>query len=198
MLLLGHVGITLGAAVLLSTILGNQDSSCARRNDVLELSSTPDAVQAAGDSQNRTKFGLSGLLAHLKVRPLIIGSLLPDMIDKPVGLYFLRKTFSNGRIFGHTLLFSVLTTFAGLCSYRRRRKTHMLNLSFGAVTHLILDEMWNIPKTFFWPVRGFRFEREDTGRWFARMFRKLRTEPGAYIPELIGAAILVALVRKRL
>jgi len=198
MLLLGHVGITLGAAVLLSTIIGNQDSPCTKRDEVHSSSSPSDTVRVAGDSQNSIKSWLSGLLANFKVRPLIICSLLPDMIDKPTGLYFLRKTFSSGRIFGHTLLFSMLATLTGICSYRRYRTTHIINISFGSITHLILDEMWNTPKTFFWPIRGFKFDKEDTSHWLGRMFRKLRTEPEAYIPELIGAAILVVLVWKRL
>ena len=199
MLLLGHVGITLGAAVLLSTIIGEQDSPCTRRNEVHKSSSSSsDTVQVASDSQDHKKSWLSGLFTHLDIRPLIIGSLLPDIIDKPIGLYFLRKTFSSGRIFGHTLLFSILATLTGIYSYRRYRKSQLLILSFGTITHLILDAMWHSPKTLFWPMRGHKFEKEDTSHWIEKMFRKLRAEPKVYVPELIGAVVLTWLVREKL
>ena len=199
MLLLGHLGITLGAAVLLSTIMGEQDSPCTRRNEAHKSSSSSsDTVQVASDSQNHIKSWLSRLLTHQKVKPLIIGSLLPDIIDKPVGLYFLRKTFSSGRIFGHTLLFSTLTALTGIYSYRRCRKPQPLYLSFGVITHIILDKMWRRPKTLFWPIRGCKFEKEDTSHWIGKMFCELRTEPETYIPELVGAAIFLGLVWKKL
>jgi hypothetical protein len=199
MLLLGHVGITLGAAVLLSSIIGNQDLPCTRENEVQKSSSRlSNIVQINSDSQDHKKSWLSSLITHLDIKPLIIGSLLPDIIDKPIGLYFLRKTFSSGRIFGHTLLFSTLATLAGIYSYRRYRKTQPLILSFGTITHLILDVMWHSPKTLFWPMKGHKFEKEDTSHWIERMFRKLRTESKIYVPELIGAVVLAWLMREKL
>jgi len=199
MLLLGHVGITLGAAALLSTIIRNQDLPCTRRNEVQKSSSRSfNIVQIANDSQDHKKSRLASLLTHLDIRPLIIGSLLPDIIDKPIGLYFLRKTFSSSRIFGHTLLFSILAALTGIYFYRRYRKAQTLNLSFGTITHLILDEMWHSPKTLFWPLRGYKFEKEDTSHWIEKMFRKLHTEPKVYVPELIGAVVLTWFVREKL
>ena len=37
---------------------------------------------------------------------LVVGSLLPDIIDKPLGL-ILYHGFGNGRLYAHTLLFNV-------------------------------------------------------------------------------------------
>lgn len=199
MLLLGHVGITLGTAVLLSSILRNQDLTCIYQNEEQESSShSSNIVQITSESQDHKRSWLSSLLTHLKVRPLTIGSLLPDIIDKPIGLYFLRKTFSSGTIFGHTLLFSILATLTGIYSYKRYRKSQPLILSFGTIIHLILDAMWRRPKTLFWPMRGHTFEKEDTSNWINKMFRKLYTEPKVYVPEIIGAVILMWLIRKKL
>ena len=63
---------------------------------------------------------------------------------------------------------------------------------------IMLDAMWRRPKTLFWPMRGHRFEKEDTSHWIEKMFHKLHTETEVYIPELIGAAIVVGLVRGKL
>jgi len=105
-------------------------------------------------------------LAHLFRKPhryqaSALGSLLPDIIDKPVGQFFFRDTFSNGRIFCHTLLFLILITLAGLCLYRSRGKTWLLGFSFGTFMHLIQDQMWLEPRTFLWPLYGFAFEKID-------------------------------------
>ena len=84
MLVLGHAGITLGAATLVAGALKSSHSS-----------------QVGGISW----FILLG--RYIDIRLLLVGSLLPDIIDKPIGQYFLVETFSNGRIFSHTLLFSI-------------------------------------------------------------------------------------------
>ena len=60
------------------------------------------------------------LARRVDIRLLAIGSLLPDIIDKPVGQVFFRGTFSDGRIFSHTLLFLALVSLGG---YARRRRT---------------------------------------------------------------------------
>ena len=47
------------------------------------------------------------------------GSLLPDLIDKPVGEILLAGSISNGRIFAHTLLFNFLLLLFCLWLYKR-------------------------------------------------------------------------------
>ena len=47
-------------------------------------------------------------------RAVLVGSILPDIIDKPIGAYLFRSTFHNSRIFAHTLLFSVLLMLMGV------------------------------------------------------------------------------------
>jgi len=125
------------------------------------------------------------------MRLLLIGSLLPDIIDKPVGLFFFKETFSNGRIFCHTLLFLVLITTVGLYYYRRHSKAWIITLSFGTLMHLILDQMWRTPQTLLWPLLGVYFERADITNWTLKIFYSLFTNPAIYIPELVGTAILV-------
>ena len=131
----------------------------------------------------------------------MVGALLPDIIDKPVGLFFFSETFGHGRIFSHTLLFLILVALAGLCLYLRHNRGWMLVLAFGTFTHLLLDQMWLTPSTLFWPFFGFDFWRGDPAGWVPGILNALLTNPEVYVPELVGAAILLwfglALVRRR-
>jgi hypothetical protein len=54
----------------------------------------------------------SKLKVKMDYRLIIIGSLLPDIIDKPVGMILLP--LNNGRVFGHTLLFILILLLIGL------------------------------------------------------------------------------------
>ena len=191
MLLFGHTGITLGVAALLANALPGGYFSRNTGNEVIESSSPSSQVPQAvsGNPGHRTSWFVS-LGARMDIRLLLIGSLLPDIIDKPVGLFFFREAISNGRIFCHTLLFLFLTTMAGVYLYRRLGKTHLFAVSFGVLTHLIFDQMWRNPHTLFWPFLGLIFDREDAAEWLINIFNALFTEPETYLPELAGAIIL--------
>ena len=119
-----------------------------------------------------------------------MGSLLPDIIDKPVGQFFFRDTFSNGRIFYNTLLFLILITIGGLYLYCNRKKTWLLVFSFGTFTHLVLDGMWLTPQTLLWPLYGFSFERLDLSYWGEDLFYNLLTNPLVWISELVGISLI--------
>lgn len=186
MLVFGHAGITLGAAALLSSALGSSRLSKTTRSEVIESSSHPSQA-----IPKRKAWWLTYLGSRIDIRLLFIGSLLPDIIDKPVGQFFFRETFSNGRIFCHTLLFLILVTVAGIYLYKRYSKTWLLAFSFGTLTHLVFDQMWRTPQTLFWPLLGFTFERADISNWILNILHALLTNPAVYLPELVGAIILI-------
>jgi inner membrane protein len=171
-LVLGHMGITLGAAVLLDSTL--------RKRHPFSYSATKEMEQ--------TK---PSLLSSIDLRLLLLGSLLPDIIDKPVGTLIFRDTFGNGRIFSHTLLFLVVITLAGFYLWRRYGKTWLLVLSFGIFLHLLLDQMYLDPRTFLWPVYGFTFRKTDVGDFTGRILHQLHADVAIWVPEIIGAAILI-------
>lgn len=115
------------------------------------------------------------------------GSLLPDLIDKPVGEILLAGSISNGRIFAHTLLFNFLLLLFCLWLYKRSGSREgkegsregkegsregsregrglggnkngfgFLLFSFASFLHLCEDRMWLTPETLFFPVFGFEF-----------------------------------------
>jgi len=194
MLVLGHTGITLGIAVLLSGAFSRSYSLTAKRNgETQHLGQLPEV----SSSQNRSATGrlswITFLASNIDIRVLLIGSLLPDIIDKPIGLFFFQDTISNGKIICHTLIFLILITLAGLYLYnnKSRGRVSLLAVSFGVFTHLIFDQMWRAPRTLFWPIYGFTFDRMVHTDWIPNILHALMTDPQVYVPELVGTAILV-------
>jgi membrane-bound metal-dependent hydrolase YbcI (DUF457 family) len=164
MLLFGHVGITLGAAAVLA---------------------------GSVNRQREKKSWFASLSKYLDIRLLLVGSLLPDIIDKPVGQYLFRDTFDNGRIFAHTLLFLIVISAVGLFIFKKQRRAWMLALAAGTFTHLLLDEMWQTPATLFWPWLGFSFPKIELEGWAQGIFHAMFFDPAVYIPEIIGLAIVL-------
>ena len=174
MLVFGHAGITLcTAAVLVSAFRERQRT----RTLTGFLKCIPSWFHSLGN--------------YIDIRILLIGSLLPDIIDKPVGQFFFRETFNNGRIFSHTLLFLLLLTVAGVLIYKKYSKTWLITCSFGTFSHLVLDEMWRNPNTLLWPILGLNFERLDISNWTANIFQALFSGPSVYIPEILGLAVVI-------
>ena len=202
MLVFGHTGITLGAAAVLAGIVNSGRLPEAAQNQATDSPPRSSRPIPALNSFPRDKVSwFTSLGSYIDIRLLLIGSLLPDIIDKPIGQFFFKETFSNGRIFCHTLLFLIIITLTGLYLYRRRSTTWLLVLSFGTFTHLVCDLMWCSPRTLLWPIYGLAFERLDLIDWMPRMLHMLVTDPRVYVPELVGAVILiwfaVGLVRGR-
>ena len=75
---------------------------------------------------------------------LMFGSILPDLIDKPISL--ITKTVS-GRGIAHTPIFVISLCF--LILLLTKNKSISLSLGFGMVFHLILD-IPDVP--WFWPI----------------------------------------------
>jgi inner membrane protein len=163
MLVFAHTGITLGAATIVA------------------------------DAVNRKPSWFASISRYMDIRWLLVGSLLPDIIDKPVGQYLFRDTFNNGRIFTHTLLFLVLISVVGILLYKKKRQTWMLALAAGTFMHLILDGMWQTPRTLFWPLLGFSFPKVDLEGWEHNIWEALISDPQIYIPEAVGLTVLLVL-----
>ncbi len=177
----GHVGLTWGgvlAAARVSRWLTRSGSSlgggATRRPALRPRASTP-----------------------IDYRFVILGSMLPDLIDKPLGVFIFRKELSNGRIFAHGLLPNTAVLLAAL-TWRRRADRHLVSLALGTAAHLALDRMWMDPKTLLWPLGGWRPERRDVSDWVKRMLKQLISDPHVYVPEAVGALVFGAFTRSLL
>jgi len=203
MFVFGHAGLTLGAALVIAGTARGRSSSRLAVTNQLDKPLSKESTQSNRCGALRS--WLEYLAGKIDLRLLLIGSLLPDIIDKPISHYFLRETFSNGRIFSHTLLFLITITLVGLCVYRWLHQNWLLVLAFGTFTHLILDMMWFTPRTFYWPLYGFTFERMRLGYMFEDIIRLMRNEPLLFTlicsVEFMGAIIigwfLWSLIRRR-
>jgi len=167
MQLFAHPGITLGAAAIMAGTVNHQRSPAG---------------------------WFVALSRYLDIRWLAIGSLLPDIIDKPIGQVFFRDTFNNGRIFSHSLLFFVVIAIAGMVLFKKAHRTWLLALAAGTFTHLILDEMWQVPQTLFWPFMGFTFPVAEIEGWLRTIWEWLISHPEVYIPEIVGITVILLLV----
>jgi inner membrane protein len=159
------------------------------------------AIAAAVNRRQEKVSWFASLSKYADIRFLVIGSMLPDIIDKPVGEYLFSATFDNGRIFSHTLIFLAMVTIIGIVAYKTSRCVWGFSLAAGTLAHLILDEMWAIPKTLLWPFMGFGFEKLEITDYAQSMFKLLIANPGIYISETIGLIILIwfglAVVKKK-
>ena len=188
MFVFAHLGITLGTAVLVSGAV----RGCAM------LKQLPSASVSKNTIRNKKKnfseiIGLKTLSEFLDIRLLMLGSLFPDIIDKP--LEFLG--FGDGRSITHTLIVSLIFLFAGLFITGYHKKTWLLAVAIGMVTHLVLDSMWSSPDTFFWPVYGWSFPSLPHSLGWLQIslwWSTLTTNMTVDITEGIGAFILIGLV----
>ena len=112
LLLFGHIGITLASAAL-GYGLRDRLRRGITEGGSEEISPTGDSHSSNSKPSSKTTF-FGSLAKRMDIRFLLIGSLLPDIIDKPIGIYLFRETFSSARIFSHTLLFLMSLLQKGL------------------------------------------------------------------------------------
>ena len=185
MLVFGHLGLTLSAGLITSSVI-----TLTRHIKYNNTNFSIDPLPAKTSVINKINQQFSTLSKYLDIRLLLVGAILPDLLDKPLGHYVLPAPFDGGRIFGHTLLFLLLITLAASYVHIRYRKTYLYALSFGVLMHLITDEMWLSHETLLWPIFGVAFESSGVEDWLNNVFHVLFTYPSVYIPETIGFLII--------
>ncbi len=134
---------------------------------------------------------------NMDLRFLAIGSLLPDLVDKPIGSVLFVDQFQTGRVYGHALLAPVMLLAVVMLVTRRgsvRRKA-WLGLPIGALLHLFLDGQWANPEGFWWPFLGLDFPEMDPARLWP-LLEDTITDPLILLGEAVGLAYLVALARR--
>lgn len=182
MFLLAHTGIALGAAVAATGLVGSRSGPHAEKA----------GAAAAGKAAPWRLFEewATTLGGRIDLRVFLAGTIVSDLIDKPLGRIF-YGTFGV-RLFGHSLLFLLIVVLAGLALHLRRRQPALLALGLGILAHLVLDGMWADPHTLLWPALGLSFPTVDEGNWEQAMVDQLLASPGSYLTELAGAAVLAA------
>jgi hypothetical protein len=79
-------------------------------------------------------------------RLVVVGALLPDLLDAPFG----------GARVAHTLLAAVVVLTVVMVSTRghRRLRRSLLAVPIGMFAHLVADGMWARTEAFWWPAFG--------------------------------------------
>lgn len=85
-------------------------------------------------------------------RIVLLGALLPDIIDKAILFVISDETFRSGRLFAHSFLFVLLSFILGLIVWYGYNKSWILVLAVSSFIHQLLDAMWTKLDTFLWPV----------------------------------------------
>ena len=188
MLLFGHLGITLGAAIAAQGTKQFFDRN-STNGHVISTDKSKSVI-----SPRRTKFSLNTITEtlgkHIDIRFLLIGAILPDIIDKPLGLF----NIGSGRSISHTLLFLLIFTLLGLILYAARKWKRILVLAAGILAHLILDSMWQNTHTLFWPIYGREFSAGNPSDWLSRWWSLLIGDPIVLIFEATGFLIVAYFV----
>jgi membrane-bound metal-dependent hydrolase YbcI (DUF457 family) len=181
MLFFGHIGITTGIVKVCQELIA------ARK---------PGNAEPSLESQSGTKSTGKRLLVDnirdkmraVDYRFVLLGSLLPDIIDKPVWMFTSSNFQWDGRGYAHTFLFNFVLFVAGLILATRRNKTWLLTISLCSFIHLVLDQMWLNPATLLWPLLG-SIQRGATAGWFSTLWHELISDPYVYASETVGFII---------
>ena len=133
------------------------------------------------------------LRLKIDYRIVLLGSLLPDIIDKPLGMIVLP--LHNGRVLAHTLLFTIV-----LLAMASKSKSYSV-LSIAVFFHLIEDEMWLEPETLLFPLYG-RFPEKEFAS-FSEYLSRIAEEytpslSRTFIFEIVGLFIIVLFVMKKM
>ena len=107
---------------------------------------------------------------------LIMGALLPDLIDKPLSMLF--PTIFSGRGIAHAPF--VILIFWGILYLVVKRKGIVISLGIGIIFHILLDLPGNIP--WFWPFIEYPILPADIDSYFYTLFHN----PRIIATELIG------------
>jgi hypothetical protein len=108
----------------------------------------------------------------------IAGSILPDVIDKSLGLLF-PSVLGGGRTVFHSLSIVFIILIVALLFVRSNLRLMGLGLACAILLHQVFDEMWTLPANWFYPLLGpfqgsmipdyiltyFRFEITNPSEW---------------------------------
>lgn len=129
---------------------------------------------------------------RIDYRIVAAASLLPDLIDKPIGRIFFRERFESGRIFAHALIVNLLI-FCVLFFMRGRIKRQFVLVPIASLLHLAEDGVWSDPEIFWWPLFGTTFPRDPVPGG-ALAFLDPVNNPGIWWQEAVGLGLIVWLL----
>ena len=132
---------------------------------------------------------------RMDLRFLMLGAVLPDLIDTPIGLLFFGR-FGGVRLAAHSLLAaSILMASIVLATRRGRPRKKWMGLAIGMLIHMFLDAMWASPETLWWPLFGFEFSPSGATD-VAQYMSEVLANGLVWLGEAVGLIYLLVLARR--
>ncbi len=135
----------------------------------------------------------------MDLRYVLAGSVLPDVIDKPIGTLLFHDTFGTHRLFAHSVVFPMIVFGVALIVTKRGTglRRGFIGLVIGAFVHLLLDATWATPEAFWWPFFGWEFPKVFESD-FLSLLGRMVSDPLVWAGEAAGTAYLIFLWRRYL
>jgi membrane-bound metal-dependent hydrolase YbcI (DUF457 family) len=130
--------------------------------------------------------------------PCAIGAVLPDLIDKPLGLLLFGDSIGSGRVFMHTLLAALVLLIAGLVIWQWKKNPVVPGVAVGVISHQALDLMWRTPKVWLYPLYGPFHGKETADFFFVLALSELKNPAEIVLAFLGGAGVLLFVYRDRI
>lgn len=125
------------------------------------------------------------------VRFLLLGAILPDLVDLPLGTLIFADRYSTGELWFHSLIVPTIYMVVVLVATRRgRRRRAWMALGVGWLFHLLLDGMWVNDEVFLWPFFGWEIPPGTAPFWPLAWERAL-ADPWRWTAGAVGLGYLV-------
>ena len=103
---------------------------------------------------------------RLDDRALILGSVLPDIVDKPLALFIAPTLVGHSlRNYGHTLVFAILMLAVAIALAVFIKRRWPVVLALASAGHLLLDMMWYSHRILLWPFSAATFSPRFIHEW---------------------------------
>ena len=146
MIFAGHIGLTLAVAKYGPRAIGNISSRFRP------------ATERHSFSHSWTE--------RVDDRALILGSILPDIVDKPLALFIAPTLVGHSlRNYGHTLVFAIVVLAVAIALATFIRRQWPIVLATASAGHLVLDMMWFSHRILLWPVSTSTFSPRSIHEW---------------------------------
>ena len=119
----------------------------------------------------------------------IAGSVLPDLIDKSLGLLF-PSVLASGRTVFHTLLIVLIILLSAVLFFRSVSRILVAGVGGAVLLHQIFDEMWTLPANWFYPLMG-PFQGHMIPDYVGTYFWFEITNPSEWL-FMIGTVLILA------
>ncbi len=118
------------------------------------------------------------------------GSIIPDLIDKPLGLVF-PSVLGGGRTVFHTLIIVGIMLLCIVIFARSASRWLGAGMACAVLLHQVMDEMWILPANWLYPFFG-PFQGHMIPDYIGIYFWNEMSDPSEWM-FVIGAVMILAL-----